>query len=154
MFSNRYVGVKLLLALGTFFLMSNQSLNVFQKLNPDFRDCQAQPGRFHGKALFLAVKEVSQVRPDEFEILHHDDRIWVKTREAMPRPEVGDIVTLTGVFHRDNFIVAGEILIHKDYFWKRSAIFLVSAAVLGWLVIQFSRLFRFPTPRGFFITRT
>jgi len=140
-FSNKGFGWKLLAALAVVAGMGLLSERLGQSIQPSLWRCAAQPARWDGAALRLSGLTVTASDAEGFDVRRDD----VRARVVPAAPVApGDTVALTGTFH-----AAGTLIRSKEVrktpagTATRTLSEVVSAAVLGLILLNFLRHFAF-----------
>lgn len=147
MFSNRWMMLKVLGALGLIAVMGRLSAQKVRESYPILWECQARPDRFDGRTVLTNIASVAGYTERGFLFEERGSTIEVKT-EA--RPPIHELVQIKGTFRKEGYLDPLIVRRYPHYPIKRALMYAVSFLAVGVGAIFFMRRFTCTVASGFF----
>lgn len=153
MFSNKLYSIKIVIALFAVVWLFYYSSKVFPEIHPRFFFCQPLPEQNDGRFVVTNVDKVIAVNPQErsFDIM--EEGFTIKVKDAKDLPEKGDFVSMTAIFHKENFLTPETMIIHKNYMFKRISMYVISLTVMLVWLFCFLKVFKPVLHKGVFLSK-
>ena len=153
MFSNKLYSIKIIIAILAVAWLFYRSSVVFPQIHPRFFDCQPLPEKNDNRFVVTNVDKVVAVDHQEgsFEII--EEGFTIKVKDAKELPEVGDFVSMTARFHKENFLKPEIMVINKNYMVKRILMYVISLLVMVVWLFYFLKVFKPVLHKGVFLSK-